>query len=43
VKQAEAAVKEIQKNEEAQRWAEQIRGNVGSLKELGKILSATTS
>jgi hypothetical protein len=35
-KQAEAAVKEIQKNEEAQRWAEQVRGNVGALKGLGK-------
>ncbi|GAE00097.1 conserved hypothetical protein [Paecilomyces variotii No. 5] len=35
VKQAEAAVKEIQKNEEAQKWADQLRGNVGSLKELG--------
>ncbi|KAJ9194540.1 hypothetical protein DTO164E3_4132 [Paecilomyces variotii] len=35
VKQAEAAVKEIQKNEEAQKWAEQLRGNVGSLRELG--------
>jgi hypothetical protein len=34
-KQAEAAVKEIQKNEEAQRWAEQVRGNVGALKGLG--------
>lgn len=35
-KQAEAAVKEIQKNEEAQRWAEQVRGNVGALKGLGR-------
>ncbi|KAF2430403.1 hypothetical protein EJ08DRAFT_660871 [Tothia fuscella] len=31
---AEAAVKEIQKNEEAQKWAEQVRGNVGALKGL---------
>jgi hypothetical protein len=37
VKQAEAAVKEIQKNEEAQRWAEQVRGNVGVLKGLGML------
>jgi hypothetical protein len=37
VKQAEAAVKEIQKNEEAQRWAEQVRGNVGVLKGFGKL------
>lgn len=35
VKQAEAAVKEIQKNEEAQRWAEQVKGNVGALRGLG--------
>ncbi|PGH10185.1 hypothetical protein AJ80_07544 [Polytolypa hystricis UAMH7299] len=35
VKQAEAAVKEIQKNEEAQKWADQVRGNVGALKGLG--------
>lgn len=34
--QAEAAVKEIQRNEEAQRWAEQVKGNVGALRELGK-------
>lgn len=37
VKQAEAAVKEIQKNEEAQKWAQQVRGNVGALRGLGKI------
>ena len=36
VKQAEAAVKEIQKNEEAQRWAEQVKGNVGALRGLGR-------
>lgn len=35
VKQAEAAVKEIQKNEEAQRWAEQVKGNVGALRGFG--------
>ncbi|EED16684.1 conserved hypothetical protein [Talaromyces stipitatus ATCC 10500] len=35
MKQAEAAVKEIQKNEEAQKWAEQVRGNVGALRGLG--------
>jgi hypothetical protein len=35
VRQAEAAVKEIQKNEEAQKWAEQVRGNVGALRGLG--------
>lgn len=35
VKQAEAAVKEIQQNEEAKRWAEQVKGNVGALRGLG--------
>lgn len=35
MKQAEAAVKEIQNNEEAQRWAQQVKGNVGALKGLG--------
>lgn len=36
MKQAEAAMKEIQKNEEAQKWADQVRGNVGALREFGK-------
>lgn len=36
VSQAQAAVKEIQQNEEAQRWAEQVRGNVGALKGFGR-------
>jgi hypothetical protein len=35
MKQAEAAMKEIQKNEEAQKWAEQVRGNVGALRDFG--------
>ncbi|KAJ5309664.1 uncharacterized protein N7443_002125 [Penicillium atrosanguineum] len=35
MKQAEAAVKEIQNNEEAQRWAQQVKGNVGALKDFG--------
>ncbi|KAI9785598.1 MAG: hypothetical protein M1816_000344 [Peltula sp. TS41687] len=35
VKTAEAAVKEIQQNEEAKKWAEQVKGNVGALRELG--------
>ncbi|KAL1970725.1 hypothetical protein VTN77DRAFT_4369 [Rasamsonia byssochlamydoides] len=35
MKQAEAAMKEIQKNEEAQKWAEHVRGNVGALRDLG--------
>jgi hypothetical protein len=39
VKTAEAAVKEIQQNEEAKRWAEQVKGNVGALRGFGKILS----
>ncbi|RYP37012.1 hypothetical protein DL768_010907 [Monosporascus sp. mg162] len=38
IKQAEAAYKEIQKNEEAKKWAEQVRGNVGALKGLGDDL-----
>lgn len=36
-KQAEAAYQEIQKNQEAQRWAEQVRGNVGALRGIGKV------
>lgn len=46
VSQAQAAVKEIQRNEEAQRWAEQMRGNVGALRGFGKLIaphSSTTS
>jgi hypothetical protein len=35
VKTAEAAVKEIQQNEEAKRWAEQVKGNYGALRGLG--------
>ncbi|KAE8371801.1 maintenance of telomere capping protein 1 [Aspergillus bertholletiae] len=35
MKQAEAAVKEIQQNEEAQKWAQQVKGNVGALKDFG--------
>ncbi|KAL2157136.1 hypothetical protein VTH06DRAFT_6424 [Thermothelomyces fergusii] len=38
MKQAEAAVKEIQQNEEARKWADQVRGNVGALKGLGDEL-----
>ncbi|KAH6669649.1 maintenance of telomere capping protein 1 [Plectosphaerella plurivora] len=38
MKQAEAAVKEIRENEEARKWAEQVRGNVGGLKALGDNL-----
>lgn len=38
MKQAEAAVKEIQKNEEALKWAQQVRGNVGALRDLGTVL-----
>ncbi|EXJ60254.1 hypothetical protein A1O7_04406 [Cladophialophora yegresii CBS 114405] len=35
VSQAQAAVKEIQKNEEAQKWAEQLKGNVDVLRGFG--------
>ncbi|KAI1751791.1 maintenance of telomere capping protein 1 [Xylaria castorea] len=38
MKQAEAAYKDIQQNEEAIKWAEQVRGNVGALKGLGDDL-----
>lgn len=38
MKQAEAAYKEIQQNEEAKKWADQVRGNVGALRGLGKLL-----
>jgi hypothetical protein len=34
-KRAEAAYQEIQKNEEAKKWAEQVRGNVGALRGIG--------
>ena len=37
VKQAEALAKEIQKNEEAQKWAEQMKGNVGALRGFGSL------
>lgn len=36
MKQAEAAVSQIQQNEEAKKWADQVRGNVGALRGLGK-------
>lgn len=36
MKQAEAAYKEIQQHEEAKKWAEQVRGNVGALRDIGK-------
>lgn len=39
MKQAEAAVKEIQNNEEAQKWAQQVKGNVGALRDLGIIIT----
>jgi hypothetical protein len=35
-KQAEVAYQELQKNQEAQRWAEQVRGNVGALRGIGR-------
>lgn len=41
VTQAQAAVKEIQKNEEAQKWAEQVKGNYGALKGLGMSRNAS--
>ncbi|TGJ78548.1 hypothetical protein E0Z10_g10221 [Xylaria hypoxylon] len=38
MKQAEAAYKEIQQNEDAMKWAEQVKGNVGALRGLGDDL-----
>ncbi|KAI0198578.1 maintenance of telomere capping protein 1 [Astrocystis sublimbata] len=38
MKQAEAAYKEIQQNEEAIKWAEQVKGNVGALRGFGDDL-----
>ncbi|KAI1175610.1 maintenance of telomere capping protein 1 [Nemania sp. FL0916] len=38
MKQAEAAYKEIQQHEEAKKWADQVRGNVGALRGLGDDL-----
>ncbi|RKF77946.1 Maintenance of telomere capping protein 1 [Golovinomyces cichoracearum] len=40
VKTAEAAVKEIQKNEEARRWADQVKDNVGALRGIGGQISS---
>ena len=37
-KQAESLAKEIRQNEEAQRWAEQVKGNVGALRGLGMTM-----
>ena len=39
MKQAEAAVSQIQQNEEAKKWADQVRGNVGALRGFGSCLS----
>ena len=36
VTQAQAAVQEIQKNEEAQKYLEQVRGNVGAIRGFGR-------
>lgn len=38
MKQAEAAVSQIQHSEEAKKWTEQVRGNVGALRGLGDEL-----
>ena len=37
VKQAEALAKDLRENEDAQKWADQVRGNVGALRSYGKI------
>ena len=36
VKQAEAIAKDLRENEEAQKWAEQVKGNVGVLRSYGE-------
>ncbi len=41
MRQAEAAVKEIQQTDEAKRWADQVRGNVGALRGLGEYTPTT--
>lgn len=43
VKQAEHAVKEIRGNEEAMKWAEQMRGNVETLRTYGMYTYPSTS
>jgi hypothetical protein len=43
MKQAEAAVSQIQQREEAKKWAEQVRGNVGALKGLSAFSSPSLS
>ncbi|KAF1816015.1 hypothetical protein P152DRAFT_504830 [Eremomyces bilateralis CBS 781.70] len=40
VKTAEAAVREVQRSEDAQRWVGQVRGNVGVLRGLGGELTS---
>jgi hypothetical protein len=47
-KRAEAAYQDLQQNEEAQRWAEQVRGvrgnvNLGALRGLGMVLVTASS
>jgi hypothetical protein len=42
MKQAEAAVSQIQQREEAKKWAEQVRGNVGALKGLSASSPSTS-
>lgn len=39
MKQAEAAVKEIQQSDDAKKWADQVRGNVGALRGLSELIS----
>lgn len=42
MKTAEAAVKDLKEREEAKKWAEQVRGNVGVLRGFGKSTSHHT-
>lgn len=43
VKQAETLAKEISGNEEAQRWAEQVKGNFSNLQNLGMKPTLTST
>jgi hypothetical protein len=43
VSQAQKAVQDIQKNEEAQKYLEQVKGNVGVIRGFGKILDCLFS
>ena len=41
--QAQAMAKELQQHEEAQKWADQVKGNVGALRSYGKVVDKLLS